>query len=206
MPLRATALHGLYCTGLTVPFVYVHWENDIPGWMSKAKPFVQYVYENASLMTGCTSFMATALFLILSFRINRAVSRWWEGRVLFGEMLAEARGLQQTAVVYLNNKEATMELSLMTYAYVRSVEFHLRHEGDGRHREVFSKLFSEDKLEAFLASPCTAPNPARPRTHSHAGCRSSPVHPLGHHGQPDGLIRHGPGRENTPWGGQRDIA
>jgi len=111
-----------------------------------------YVQHNATIMTGCTSFLATALFLMVSFRINRAVSRWWDGRRLYGEMLGEARALVHTGCLYHNEKPEGVQTGLLTCAYVRCVEAHLRAESDESHRHFLRPLLSPTELETVMAS------------------------------------------------------
>jgi hypothetical protein len=85
-----TGLHGLFCMALTVPFMMLHEgalldkQYDI-AW---AQQLVEYVDLNSASLTSTTSFLATALFLMLSFRIDRTSSRYWEGRRLIGDLQA----------------------------------------------------------------------------------------------------------------------
>lgn len=129
--LRATAWHGMYCGVVTIPFVYAdetlkmldanpqHVSDvcepyPLPYSASllcfahmldiQVEALIAYVSQNGDLMTGCTSFLGTALFLMVSFRINRAISRWWGGRTLFSELLGNARALVHTGLVYHNAK------------------------------------------------------------------------------------------------------
>lgn len=51
-----------------------------------------------ALVTSSAS-LATALFLILSFRVNRAITRWAHGRHIYGHLLADVRSLALGAQV-----------------------------------------------------------------------------------------------------------
>lgn len=151
--LRATGWHGLYCSAITALHMYPHQilgalgapEGSIDGLLA-------YVQQNATIMTGCTSFLATALFLMVSFRINRAVSRWWDGRRLYGQLLGEARALVHTGCLYHNEKPEGVQTGLLTSAYVRCVEAKLRDESDEAHRHFLAPLLSPAELETVMAS------------------------------------------------------
>ena len=42
---------------------------------------------------------------MLSFRLNRATSRWWLGRDQFGVMLANTRSIVQAAQLYITDRK-----------------------------------------------------------------------------------------------------
>ena len=92
-PLKRAGLHAAYSTVLTLPFIHAPlWFDWGLGtcWNPYADMFLQaWFLEHSGCMYG-TTILATPLFLLLSFRVNRAAHRWWDGRVLYGEMMAEA--------------------------------------------------------------------------------------------------------------------
>jgi len=81
------------------------------------------------------------------------VTRWWDGRKFFGDIIGEARGLAQASHIYVNNKETGVELGLLTYAYVRSVALHLRREDDSVYRQAFRSILTPHEMEQLLLSP-----------------------------------------------------
>jgi predicted membrane chloride channel (bestrophin family) len=78
--------------------------------LDRATEVAFHVQEHANLMTASTSFVSTALFLMLSFRVNRASARWWEGRTVFGRVHAHVRSLSQSSMCYVREpRGATAE-------------------------------------------------------------------------------------------------
>ena len=67
--------------------------------------------------------------------------------------LGEARGLSQAAHIYVNNKETGVEVSLLSYAYVRCVALHLRREDQDMYQEALQHILSEAQIEELLRSP-----------------------------------------------------
>ena len=49
----------------------------------------------------------SALALFLTFRVNSAYQRWWEGRVLWGAMINASRSIARAARNMLPDPEAT---------------------------------------------------------------------------------------------------
>lgn len=149
-PLRMSCFHALYCAGVTIPFVTLHQSGDAELFGAQ---LVEHLCTHANAMTGCTSFLATALFLMLSFRINRATARWWEGRRLFGDLLGEVRGLLQALRVYVKPMDTTQDISRMVFCYSRAVEFHLRSVDQQQLRVLLTPLLPPQHLEPCLSAP-----------------------------------------------------
>lgn len=139
LPLRLSFYHGLYSSALTVPFVWAHYYGPSDHVVTQ---LVEHLADHSDTFQGCTSFLATALFLMLSFRINRATARWWEGRKVYGDLVGNLRNLSQASQVYLKDKDAVADVVVWTYAYARSVEFHLRDLPAERQRAFFSSFSS----------------------------------------------------------------
>ena len=67
-------------------------------------------------------------------------------------MLGEARALVHTGCLYHNEKPEGVQTGLLTCAYVRCVEAHLRAESDESHRHFLQPLLSPTELETVMAS------------------------------------------------------
>ena len=52
---------------------------------------IEYMTRHQEALTKPVGFLATALFLMASFRLNRATSRWWQARILWGDLHADVR-------------------------------------------------------------------------------------------------------------------
>ncbi|CAE7753964.1 unnamed protein product, partial [Symbiodinium necroappetens] len=154
-PLKATSLYLLYCSSVTASFMHCrHYAaSGQPWFVEEVAHMAQYIMESHDVMQTCTGFLATALFMTLSFRMNRAATRWWHGREMCANLLSSARSLGQEAQLCCNDKASAMELSLLGYAFVRSAEFHVRLEPPERYVEAFVYLLPKPILEDLLAAP-----------------------------------------------------
>ncbi|MGY2735920.1 bestrophin family protein [Sphingomonas sp. UYP23] len=72
----------------------------------------------------------TALALFLGFRSNSAYQRWWEGRVLWGQMINASRSLARQARNYLPDeaKDLKRTIVLRQIAYVNALRCQLRRQ------------------------------------------------------------------------------
>ncbi len=50
------------------------------------------------------SVFGIALSLFLGFRNNAAYSRWWEARILWGQLIADSRSLAREAQLFIDDK------------------------------------------------------------------------------------------------------
>lgn len=150
VPLRNTVYYAIYSTGVTASLLHVaRHESDF----EVVKPLIEYYLNNHDALTSVTGFMATALFLTLSFRLNRTADRWWSASSHFGTMSTNVRGLAQTAQLSISNKPMACEIGLLSFAYIRAAEFHLRQVEDASYREAFASLLSAAELDELLAHP-----------------------------------------------------
>ncbi|CAE7747305.1 unnamed protein product [Symbiodinium pilosum] len=124
-----------------------------PWFVEEMAHMAQYIMESHDVMQTCTGFLATALFMTLSFRMNRAASRWWKGRELCADLLSNARSLSQEAKLCCSDKAYATEISLLGYAFVRAAEFHVRLEPNERFVEAFENLLRKPILEDLLRAP-----------------------------------------------------
>lgn len=71
----------------------------------------------------------SALALFLGFRANSTYQRWWEGRVLWGQMINASRNLVRLSVSILSAPEAAAlgrAIALRQIAYVNALRCQLR--------------------------------------------------------------------------------
>jgi putative membrane protein len=78
-------------------------------------------HANAAAFTG----FGVALSLFLGFRNNAAYERWWEGRKLWGQLIADARSLAREATVFLP-ETPRHELIRVVLAFVHLHRVNLR--------------------------------------------------------------------------------
>lgn len=153
-PLKATLGYSMYCSCLTTPFIYLHLAGR-PGPDAlllelKAYELVEHLVGHAGAVQSVTSFLASALFLMIGFRINRATSRWWFGGQLFGRLMSSTRNLTLTAQLAINEKAVAVEAGMLAYAHARAVELTLRHASDDEYIEVLKNLLTDSQLESCL--------------------------------------------------------
>mmetsp|Transcript_55837 Transcript_55837/g.103340 ORF Transcript_55837/g.103340 Transcript_55837/m.103340 type:complete len:455 (+) Transcript_55837:41-1405(+) len=156
VPLKLTGYYLSYSTGVTLPIYYVHYHQGmLTGYAVDyyIEAFIESLVQHSNLFQGVTGFLASALFLMLSFRVHRASSRWWEGSHQWGNLMSAVRSLSLTAQLSMTNKCTAAEVGLLAYAHARCLEFHLRHEGDEKLRELFGRLLSKKQLEDLLKAP-----------------------------------------------------
>ncbi|MFT3965263.1 MAG: bestrophin family ion channel [Sphingobium sp.] len=75
----------------------------------------------------------TGLALLLGFRVNSAYQRWWEGRVLWGQMINASRSLTRALLSFIadgagEGRALKDELVLRHIAYVHALRHQLRQQ------------------------------------------------------------------------------
>lgn len=93
----------------------------------------------------------SALALFLGFRDNSAYERWWEGRVLWGQMINASRNLSRAARNFLPDPEARdlkRSIVLRQIAYVNALRCQLRRQP---HDGELLRFLSRGEAEPALA-------------------------------------------------------
>mmetsp|Transcript_22310 Transcript_22310/g.51685 ORF Transcript_22310/g.51685 Transcript_22310/m.51685 type:complete len:406 (-) Transcript_22310:185-1402(-) len=154
-PLKVAAFYLAYCSSLTMGFMHCRFDasSGQPWLLDEVSQVAHYVMQSHSVMQTCTGFLATAVFMTLSFRMNRAASRWWRGRDMCAQMVSSARSACRDAQLCCSDKAAATELSLLAYAAVRATEFHVRLDPAERYREAFAPLLPAPDLEELMQAP-----------------------------------------------------
>ena len=73
-----------------------------------------------------TIFLTSAIFLMLSFRVNRAMARWWDGRNHFAELQAEVESFVTATHTYVIRRDVAQQLSITALSIARAAEYGLR--------------------------------------------------------------------------------
>jgi putative membrane protein len=71
-----------------------------------------------------------ALSLFLGFRNNAAYERWWEGRCLWGQLLADLRALGRDAELFLPQREDRQQLLRLALGFIHLHRINLRKSSD----------------------------------------------------------------------------
>eukprot|EP00929_Paragymnodinium_shiwhaense_P067192 TRINITY_DN33824_c0_g1_i1.p1 TRINITY_DN33824_c0_g1~~TRINITY_DN33824_c0_g1_i1.p1 ORF type:complete len:411 (-),score=55.76 TRINITY_DN33824_c0_g1_i1:11-1243(-) len=146
LPLRTTSWYTVYVGAVTVPFHYMMHAFHL-------ESVLAHLQVNATCLTACTGTLTTALFLMLSFRMNKASERHWEGRGMCGLMLANVRAISVSAMSYVTKKETALDLSLAAFAVARTTQLHLQRRSDECVRQELQDVLSAEQLAELLAAP-----------------------------------------------------
>ncbi|CEH50741.1 hypothetical protein XACLE3_6330016 [Xanthomonas citri pv. citri] len=145
----------------------------------------------------------SALALFLGFRANSTYQRWWEGRVLWGQMINASRNLVRLSVSILSAPEAGdlgRTIALRQIAYVNALRCQLRRlpvaGGDG----VVPACGRRRSGGGGGAHQCGQRLARHHRTQRGAGAARwlDRQHPAGQRGTHPGGYRQRTGRHGTP--------
>jgi putative membrane protein len=67
-----------------------------------------------------------ALSLFLGFRSNTSYDRWWEGRRLWGQLIADFRSLRRESTLFITDVESRNELLSLSVAFAHLLRAELR--------------------------------------------------------------------------------
>jgi putative membrane protein len=98
---------------------------------------------------------------LMSFRTQAAYARWWEGRVLWGQLVNDSRNLHLKAVAHVADPIATAKLGAVLARFAEVLRDHLRrppgsagpHEPMAAAGEVFALLrrwYAEGLIDGFV--------------------------------------------------------
>lgn len=88
-----------------------------------------------------------ALSLFLGFRNNAAYDRWWEGRKLWGGLLADLRSFAREGEIFIRDEELRQRLIRLSLAFI-----HL-------HRANLRRLVDDELARRFGGDLADAPHP-----------------------------------------------
>ena len=147
-PLFASAAVGVYTSIVVLGIEAVHYENKAeaanaaPKAASTAdhtlfergshatveglKRMTRELFVDRSAFVPPCTFLSTALFLMLSFRLNRSITRWWNGAMQWSAMQADVVALTNSAFVYVKRRDIAVEMGLWSYAFARCCEVRAR--------------------------------------------------------------------------------
>lgn len=93
-----------------------------------------------------------ALSLFLGFRNNAAYDRWWEGRRLWGQLVADMRALARDCAMFLPDEAAQHEVLRLALAFLHLHRVNLRKIADNSTAKDWSGL----DFSAAPHPPCAA--------------------------------------------------
>jgi predicted membrane chloride channel (bestrophin family) len=147
VPLKMTLGYFVCSVLMTIPFEFLSGPEEID-----LHPLVAYFMSHSEALTKPVGFLATALFLMLPFRLNRATARWWRARTLWTELHADVRSMIHAAQLYITDPHHTIEVALLASSYPRAIELQLRRSSDDDIRRSFTHLLGSTDVAALAAS------------------------------------------------------
>jgi predicted membrane chloride channel (bestrophin family) len=110
-----------------------------PLWLIQS---VEFLLDPASItaFSSLTSWLGAGMFLMLSFRINRATTRWWDALTRFYSLTVEIKSLMSGVHMWVKNDRQCADIGLLLFATLRSVEFQLYSYTDSQWSAYFTPL------------------------------------------------------------------
>ena len=115
------------------------------------------VIHNPTVLLPSVTVFGAILSIFLAFRTNEAYSRWWEARILWGQLVNTSRSLARETISYLHksnlqqpdSKEKVIQRIVYRHlAFINALRLHLRGE-DGYDVEL-EKFLSNEELSTVL--------------------------------------------------------
>ncbi len=109
-------------------------------------------HSTISALASINSWLAAGMFLMLSFRINRATSRWWEANSLAASFHTDSYSLFSGVRMYVKDARQQAQYGLEIVAIVRSLQYQLCDFDEERWRQYFSMLLVDTTRADAAAS------------------------------------------------------
>ena len=115
------------------------------------------VIHNPTVLLPSVTVFGAILSIFLAFRTNEAYSRWWEARILWGQLVNTSRSLAREVIAYLHRgnlqqpdsqEMVTQRIIYRHLAFINALRLHLRGE-DGYDAEL-GKYLSKEELNTVL--------------------------------------------------------
>lgn len=100
-----------------------------------------YAYKLPHMSMAALGVFAIALSLFLGFRNNAAYDRWWEGRKLWGSIIADMRNLGRQAGLFISDQPVRLKLLGEAVGFVHLHRIGLR--GSGKFEDISSWMDAE---------------------------------------------------------------
>ena len=96
----------------------------------------------AAALGSVTSWLAAGMFLMLSFRVNRAAGRWWEAHSRLGAVHSECRSLLASTQMYVRSPRLCADVGVDLHALVRALQYQLARAPEAHWRAYFPRVLS----------------------------------------------------------------
>jgi hypothetical protein len=81
----------------------------------------EYGLPKCCLPTAPFTLSSPALALLLVFKTNKSYHRWWDGRMMWGEIITQSRNVVRMGSTWTNDAEVPEELVIAAWLFPRSI-------------------------------------------------------------------------------------
>lgn len=108
--------------------------------------YITYKYRNIipDMSIAIPAFLGTAIFVILSFKLNQSYDRWWEARKVWGSIVNDSRSFILQLQSFTTNRNAIRVIAFRHIAWCFSLGQALRNLNP---TENLNKYLSQEDLE-----------------------------------------------------------
>eukprot|EP00040_Diaphanoeca_grandis_P032786 m.199474 g.199474 ORF g.199474 m.199474 type:complete len:512 (+) comp32737_c0_seq1:255-1790(+) len=136
-----------------------------------------YLLQTTEAFALPTSVLATALFLLFSFRLNRCLTRWWDGRCAMAQLHAEIKSLVAQTHVYMGRRDVAAQICFQSVAAARATEYHLRSVDPTTAARALAPLLMRDYATNNDPAPTSTAYGGDGSATFHSVGNANPVHP-----------------------------
>jgi hypothetical protein len=112
-----------------------------PAILSAAVEVFHHADFAAALGSVC-SWLSAGMFLMLSFRVNRAAARWWEAHSRLGAVHSECRSLLAAAQMYVRDPRLCADVGVDLLALARALQYQLARAPQAHWDAYFPRVLS----------------------------------------------------------------
>lgn len=95
---------------------------------------------------GSTTILGWVVGLMIAFRQDQGMIRWWEGRSAWGRLTNVSRDVVRAVMAHNNDKDTSMSFAMYTIAFSITMKNFLRDDGDTRDSVELKPLLGEVDL------------------------------------------------------------
>jgi putative membrane protein len=110
----------------------------------------KYLYALPHVSISAVGIFGIALSLFLGFRNNAAYDRWWEGRKLWGQLIADVRNFCRNAEIFVQDKTQRYELYPVLIVFAHLHRRQLRGVPKTLPSEDLTKWLSDEHVKQLL--------------------------------------------------------
>ncbi|MBO6919205.1 MAG: hypothetical protein JJ858_12290 [Rhizobiaceae bacterium] len=110
----------------------------------------KFLYPLPYVSISAVGIFGIALSLFLGFRNNAAYDRWWEGRKLWGQLIADVRNLCRNAEIFVQDKKLRDQLYPILIVFAHLHRRQLREVPKTSQSDDLTNWLGEEDVKVFL--------------------------------------------------------